>query len=62
VQLIDKGIITNIEDLLGEFEQMKMTYEVGSLGRRLAFLLELSNPTRNQETRDDSYSVGRPTS
>jgi Ran GTPase-activating protein (RanGAP) involved in mRNA processing and transport len=58
---IDKGIITNIEDLLCEFEQMKMPYEIGSLGRRIAFLykLSLSNPARNQEAQplEDSDEV-----
>nr|HAT8713573.1 hypothetical protein [Legionella jordanis] len=37
---IDKGFITNTDELFAELEQIPLSNEAGSLARRLSFLLK----------------------
>ncbi|WP_133129531.1 DUF5617 domain-containing protein [Legionella yabuuchiae] len=55
VRAMDDGIITNMDDLMGELEAINLDNEIGSLAQRIAFLYKLSQeqtPVSQAEAQD----------
>jgi Leucine-rich repeat (LRR) protein len=59
VHAIDKGLITNLDNLLSEFDRINMPYETGSLGRRLAFLCEKASSKQTRDAEDNNVEEER---